>query len=143
MWSGHETHRFGLNLKLCQDHPPPTRYSYISSHLISSSSSRNWPSIEYELILKDALFLYIYRVRRNITAMKASVYLVAIIPALVAQAARIVQSNDDGWAELYLRSFNDALNEAGHDVVLSAPADNQSGTGTCSSSCYAQSSQHL
>lgn len=71
--------------------------------------------------------------------MKASAYLAAIIPVLVAQAARIVQSNDDGWAELYLRSFNDALNEAGHDVVLSAPADNQSGTGTCFSSCYAQS----
>lgn len=63
--------------------------------------------------------------------MRASAYLAAIIPALVAQAARIVQSNDDGWAELYLRSFNDALNEAGHDVVLSAPADNQSGTGMC------------
>lgn len=62
--------------------------------------------------------------------MKAFACLTLVIPALVAQAARIVQSNDDGWAELYLRSFNDALNEAGHDVVLSAPADNQSGTGT-------------
>lgn len=66
--------------------------------------------------------------------MKATAYLSTIIPALVVQAARIVQSNDDGWAELYLRSFNDALNEAGHDVVLSAPADNQSGTGACISS---------
>lgn len=61
--------------------------------------------------------------------MKASACFATIFAALVAQAARIVQSNDDGWAELYLRSFNDALNEAGHDVVLSAPADNQSGTG--------------
>jgi 5'/3'-nucleotidase SurE len=75
--------------------------------------------------------------------MKASACLAAIIPALVAQAARIVQSNDDGWAELYLRSFNDALNEAGHDVVLSAPADNQSGMGKCFSPCYAQSLQNL
>ncbi|KAL6897684.1 survival protein sure-like phosphatase/nucleotidase [Trichoderma evansii] len=65
--------------------------------------------------------------------MKASAYLATIISALVAQAARIVQSNDDGWAELYLRSFNDALNEAGHDVVLSAPADNQSGSGSSDS----------
>ncbi|EHK42007.1 uncharacterized protein TrAtP1_011675 [Trichoderma atroviride] len=65
--------------------------------------------------------------------MKASACLAGFIPALVAQAARIVQSNDDGWAELYLRSFNDALNEAGHDVVLSAPADNQSGTGSSDS----------
>ena len=42
--------------------------------------------------------------------------------------ARILQSNDDGWAELYVRSFNDALNAAGHDVVLSCPADNKSGS---------------
>jgi 5'/3'-nucleotidase SurE len=61
--------------------------------------------------------------------MKASASIAIIITALAAQAARIVQSNDDGWAELYIRSFNDALNAAGHDVVLSAPADNQSGTG--------------
>ncbi|RYP83733.1 hypothetical protein DL769_001307 [Monosporascus sp. CRB-8-3] len=47
-----------------------------------------------------------------------------------AHGARILQSNDDGWAELYLRSFNDALNAAGHDVVVSAPAENQSGTGS-------------
>ncbi|KAM0258722.1 hypothetical protein ACHAQJ_003731 [Trichoderma viride] len=65
--------------------------------------------------------------------MKASASLAIIIPALAAQAARIVQSNDDGWAELYIRSFNDALNAAGHDVVLSAPADNQSGTGSSDS----------
>lgn len=55
--------------------------------------------------------------------------LLALLPVLGAQAVRIVQSNDDGWAELYLRSLNTALNEAGHDVVLSGPADNQSGTG--------------
>ncbi|KAH8673543.1 survival protein sure-likephosphatase/nucleotidase-like protein [Xylariales sp. PMI_506] len=49
---------------------------------------------------------------------------------LVALGARVLQSNDDGWAELYLRSLNEALNDAGHDVVLSAPADNKSGTGS-------------
>ena len=43
------------------------------------------------------------------------------------QAARIVQSNDDGWAEKNIRVFNDALVAAGNDVVLSAPAENQSG----------------
>lgn len=51
------------------------------------------------------------------------------LAVLSAQGARILQSNDDGWAELYVRSFHDALNEAGHDVVLSAPAENMSGTG--------------
>lgn len=55
--------------------------------------------------------------------------LLTLLPILGAQAARIVQSNDDGWAELYLRSLNSALNDAGHDVVLSAPAENKSGSG--------------
>ncbi|KAK3994319.1 survival protein sure-like phosphatase/nucleotidase [Cladorrhinum sp. PSN332] len=58
--------------------------------------------------------------------MRSSV-LVALLPA-AAQGIRIVHSNDDGWAELYTRSFNDALVAAGHDVVLSAPAENKSGT---------------
>ncbi|KAF7563174.1 hypothetical protein G7046_g971 [Stylonectria norvegica] len=51
----------------------------------------------------------------------------ALLPVLAVQAVRIIQSNDDGWAELYIRSLNDALNEAGHQVVLSAPAENKSG----------------
>lgn len=53
---------------------------------------------------------------------------IAGLGALGAQAVRIIQSNDDGWAESYIRTLNDALNEAGHDVVLSAPADNKSGS---------------
>lgn len=55
---------------------------------------------------------------------------VATLPLLLAasQAARILQSNDDGWAEKNIRVFNDALVAADNDVVLSAPADNQSGT---------------
>ncbi|KAK1978597.1 survival protein sure-like phosphatase/nucleotidase [Colletotrichum cereale] len=45
------------------------------------------------------------------------------------QCLRILQSNDDGWAELYIRSLNDALLAAGHQVLLSAPAHDRSGTG--------------
>ncbi|KAI0121514.1 sure-like protein [Hypoxylon sp. NC0597] len=52
------------------------------------------------------------------------------LPILGAHGARILQSNDDGWAELYIRSLNTALNDAGHDVVLSAPAENKSGSGS-------------
>ncbi|KAI8634009.1 sure-like protein [Xylariaceae sp. FL1651] len=55
----------------------------------------------------------------------------ALIPALSiggAHAARILQSNDDGWAESYIRTLNNALVSAGHDVVLSAPAENKSGS---------------
>ena len=61
----------------------------------------------------------------------------AVLPALFvlgARGVRVLQSNDDGWAELYIRSFNDALNAAGHDVVLSGPAENKSGSGKASRS---------
>jgi len=55
----------------------------------------------------------------------------ALLPGL-ARAVKIVQANDDGWAELYVRSFNQALNAAGYDVILSCPAENKSGTSTSS-----------
>ena len=54
-----------------------------------------------------------------------------VLPLLLVatQAARIVQSNDDGWAENNIRTLNAGLNAAGNDVVLSAPAENKSGSG--------------
>lgn len=54
---------------------------------------------------------------------------VAALAVTGSQGIRIIQSNDDGWAELYLRSFHDSLLSGGHDAVVSAPADNQSGRG--------------
>ncbi|KAL2021742.1 hypothetical protein VTK56DRAFT_6685 [Thermocarpiscus australiensis] len=62
--------------------------------------------------------------------MRTQLFLLALSQALGAHGIRIIQSNDDGWAELYVRSFHNALVAAGHDVVLSAPAENQSGTGS-------------
>ncbi|KAH6654542.1 survival protein sure-likephosphatase/nucleotidase-like protein [Truncatella angustata] len=56
--------------------------------------------------------------------------IICALAAIGANGARILQSNDDGWAELYIRTLNEALNEAGHDVVLSAPAENNSGQGS-------------
>lgn len=47
-----------------------------------------------------------------------------------SQALRVIQSNDDGWAELNVRVFHDMLIAAGHDAVLSGPAENMSGQGT-------------
>ncbi|KAL8960654.1 MAG: hypothetical protein Q9193_002677 [Seirophora villosa] len=46
------------------------------------------------------------------------------------QATNIVLSNDDGWAEINVRIFYDMLTKASNSVVLSAPADNKSGTGS-------------
>ena len=76
-------------------------------------------------------------------------YLLAILPA-TAFAANIVLGNDglkarssrlklnvlicnvssDGWAEINIRSFYDALTNAGESVVISAPAENESGKGS-------------
>lgn len=41
---------------------------------------------------------------------------------------RIIQSNDDGWAEMYLRSLHTTLVDARYDALVSAPAENESGT---------------
>lgn len=46
-----------------------------------------------------------------------------------ARGVRVIQSNDDGWAEMYLRSFHTALVDADYDALVSAPADNESGKG--------------
>ncbi|CAN8105452.1 unnamed protein product [Discula destructiva] len=43
-------------------------------------------------------------------------------------ALRIIQSNDDGWAEMYVRDFHISLTGAGYDALLSAPADDESAT---------------
>ncbi|KAF2492513.1 acid phosphatase [Lophium mytilinum] len=56
----------------------------------------------------------------------------AFLP-LAALAARIVQSNDDGWAEINIRTLYNVLTNAGNDVILSAPAENQSGRGSLDS----------
>ncbi|KAI4241997.1 MAG: hypothetical protein L6R40_004224 [Gallowayella cf. fulva] len=56
----------------------------------------------------------------------------AVLP-LLAQSTNIVLSNDDGWAEINIRVFYDRLTRAGNSVVLSAPADNKSGTGSSDS----------
>ncbi|KAL8839767.1 MAG: hypothetical protein Q9170_001638 [Blastenia crenularia] len=47
---------------------------------------------------------------------------------LLAQSTNIVLSNDDGWAEINIRVFYNMLTRAGDSVIVSAPADNESGT---------------
>ena len=66
-------------------------------------------------------------VRHTRYKMRCSLLVAAALP--LAQGIRIVQSNDDGWAETNIRTFFDTLNAAGHQVILSGPAENQSGTG--------------
>ncbi|KAF7331161.1 Survival protein sure-like phosphatase/nucleotidase [Mycena sanguinolenta] len=75
--------------------------------------------------------------------------LVALACAVSAQTVnKIVLTNDDGcvaylwlasffnldvgWAVAQIRAQNDALNAAGYNVVLSCPANNESGTGSSS-----------
>ncbi|KAH7130717.1 survival protein sure-like phosphatase/nucleotidase [Dendryphion nanum] len=60
--------------------------------------------------------------------MKTAALLIAVLP--FTQAIRIIQSNDDGWAESNLRTLFNTLNAAGHQVILSGPAEGKSGTGS-------------
>jgi hypothetical protein len=45
--------------------------------------------------------------------MKLSLYLLSI-SATAAQAINVVQSNDDGWAEINIRQQYESLTSAGH-----------------------------
>ncbi|KAF7297219.1 SurE domain-containing protein [Mycena indigotica] len=47
-------------------------------------------------------------------------------------ANKIVIANDDGWATAQIRAQFNALTAAGYNTILSAPAENQSGTGSSS-----------
>lgn len=60
--------------------------------------------------------------------MRPSFLLPILLPA-IAQAANIVLVNDDGWAEMNIRTLYNSLVSAGEDVILSAPAENESGSG--------------
>ncbi|KAF5855791.1 hypothetical protein ETB97_008433 [Aspergillus alliaceus] len=55
--------------------------------------------------------------------------ILALLP-LAAQAVNIISANDDGWAEKNIRTLYDSLTAASHSVVISAPAENQSGKGS-------------
>lgn len=52
-----------------------------------------------------------------------------LVAGTAIHAANIVLSNDDGWAEMNVRTFYDSLVAAGENVVLSAPAEDKSGRG--------------
>jgi broad specificity polyphosphatase/5'/3'-nucleotidase SurE len=58
--------------------------------------------------------------------MRPSIVYASLFP-LAAHSANIVSGNDDGWAEINIRTFYKSLTAAGDSVVVSAPAENQSG----------------
>ncbi|PLW24139.1 hypothetical protein PCASD_05745 [Puccinia coronata f. sp. avenae] len=60
------------------------------------------------------------------------------IPSSIAQTLRasssikILQGNDDGWAECNIRTLYKVLKQRGHQTVISAPVRNKSGSGSSS-----------
>ncbi|EUC57043.1 5'/3'-nucleotidase SurE family protein [Rhizoctonia solani AG-3 Rhs1AP] len=46
---------------------------------------------------------------------------------------KVLVGNDDGWAEANVRAFYQTLSAAGYNTVVSAPVENQSGTGSSDS----------
>ncbi|KAK7440035.1 hypothetical protein VKT23_017286 [Stygiomarasmius scandens] len=55
-----------------------------------------------------------------------------LVLSVCAQGANILLTDDDGWASAMIRAQYNALKAAGHNVILSAPARDQSGTGSSS-----------
>ena len=58
-----------------------------------------------------------------------SIALVLSLFTLIVKCTNVVLSNDDGWAEINVRILYQSLSGTGDLVVLSAPAENESGTG--------------
>ena len=58
--------------------------------------------------------------------MRVTALSVAMLP-LAAQAVNVLQSNDDGWAEINIREFYNSLTDAGFSSIISAPAEDMSG----------------
>ncbi|KAI8972590.1 sure-like protein [Trametes punicea] len=63
--------------------------------------------------------------------MRLLVYALCLLFTLVA-GTNILLTNDDGWATAQIRQQFDVLNSTGYSVVLSAPALNQSGKSSLS-----------
>ena len=66
----------------------------------------------------------------SLTMRLPQLFLAALPLPTLTPAANVVLSNDDGWAEINIRQFYYALTKAGNSVIISAPADNESGTGS-------------
>jgi hypothetical protein len=66
-------------------------------------------------------------VNSNLTKLALYVLSIAAAPA---QAINVVQSNDDGWAEINIRQQYYSLTDAGFNSFISAPAVDRSGTGS-------------
>ncbi|KZT29717.1 5'/3'-nucleotidase sure family protein [Neolentinus lepideus HHB14362 ss-1] len=55
---------------------------------------------------------------------------VVATPVARQSGISLLLSNDDGWAEANIRAFYEETTAVGYNVLLSAPAENQSGTGS-------------
>lgn len=79
-----------------------------------------------------SFFPNIIRIERSMaipSILKLSLYLMSI-SVTTAQAINVVQSNDDGWAEINIRQQYESLTSAGFDSFISASAIDRSGTGS-------------
>jgi 5'/3'-nucleotidase SurE len=68
---------------------------------------------------------------RTSALLQASLF--ALATTSTTKATNIVLTNDDGWATAQIRAQYEALKAAGFPTILSAPAENQSGTGSSTS----------
>ncbi|KAH8649788.1 survival protein sure-like phosphatase/nucleotidase [Xylariales sp. PMI_506] len=62
--------------------------------------------------------------------MRVSIILAVALTSIGANTLNIISSNDDGWAEINIREVYTSLTALGYNVVISAPAQDESGTGS-------------
>jgi len=69
----------------------------------------------------------------------ATVAIAAIACAVPVASLNILLGNDDGFGSAQIRETYRLLKKAGHDVVMVAPVDNESGMGGRVSRCVSSS----
>ncbi|KIJ55812.1 hypothetical protein M422DRAFT_151484 [Sphaerobolus stellatus SS14] len=65
--------------------------------------------------------------------MRFCTVVLAIAQISITYGINVILTNDDGWAVAQIRAQKTALDTAGFSTVLSAPAENESGTGSSDS----------
>ena len=104
---------------------------YIAMAASPPAWSRRSSTLLSLLVLLPLFAFFLYPSTARFLAFKADMRCLTVALPLIAaaNAANIVLTNDDGWAETNIRTTFKTLSAAGHNVILSGPAENQSGRG--------------
>ncbi|KAG0150131.1 hypothetical protein CROQUDRAFT_58573 [Cronartium quercuum f. sp. fusiforme G11] len=78
------------------------------------------------------MFLLNYAILKWVKILLLLAVSISFVSAVDRSQIKILQGNDDGWAEANIRATYQVLKQAGYQSLISSPAENKSGTGSTS-----------